>query len=430
MTEKYNLCQQAFVLSLLSNQLHNLNGNKPDTKANLEARLAQFLGEFLPKSVPYLGTWEVVWGPAVFSVGGFPDNTTYIARKAGPSPIYLLATAGTNSASTFAKSDEDGQVQTTVAWTTAFREDLNGDTLLGDYGNPLLCNNPALSMGTAVGVRSVLETAPVSSKHDPNPKRLFEFLQGVQSKDATLIVTGHSLGGALSPVLALALFTPGGPLQKENWGQVYVLPTAGATPGNGDLAAGFAGVFPGIPGQPLTNPDPATEPLWNRNIANSFDFVPLAWVPEEMDKIKPPVVGKGGLYPHLSWDSPEARYAVRIGVGLAEDKARTGASSAPYGGTDPAGPYAPLPTITFTCAEIDPNASIKQISDYVHHWLLQHTVAYIQQIFKVDELIKVDDAREALSGAGAALLEPALAAEMAARSTRMAELETRAGEPG
>lgn len=421
-TGSYNLCQQAFVLSLLSNQLSRLNGDKPDSKANLEQRLAAFLSGFLSdsKTVGYLGQWEVVWGPAVFSVGGIPDNTTYIARRAGPQPVYVLATAGTNGASTFAINDEDGQVGTTTAWTTAFKEDLDGRPLLGDYGSPTADGSPALSTGTAVGVRAVLATAPAATPHSPSPQRLFEYLRGVQSPDATLIVTGHSLGGALSPTLALALFTQGGPLQKDQWGQVYVLPTAGATPGNQDLSDAFAQVFPGVPAQ-VGQPDLARQELWNRNIANSFDFVPLAWVPEHMERIKPDLLGFGGIYPHLRWGLSGTQIAVRIGVGIAEGRAKTGAASTPYGGAAGAGPYATLPSVTFACQEIDPRASIGSIGDYLKHWLHQHVDAYILQIFKVGDLLDPAESREALSGAGLALLAGAISAEPAVAETRGAQ---------
>jgi hypothetical protein len=267
-------------------------------------------------------------------------------------------------------------------------------------------------------VRCVLATTalPQPNGQDQPPQRLFEYLQGVQSKDATLIITGHSLGGALSPILALALFTQGGPLQKENWGQVYVLPIAGATPGNADLAAAFAAVFPAIPEQVPSTPNLAAEPLWNCNIANKFDFVPLAWVPSELEKVKPPPFTKGGIYPQITWESAETRTTVRAGIDIAVTKANAGAASIPYGSTTPAGAYTALPTVTFNCTEIDPTATIRALADYINHWLLQHVDAYIEQIFKVEDLMSPEKTRAALRGAGAGLLAAAYSAEVAARA--------------
>lgn len=75
-----------------------------------------------------------------------------------------------------------------------------------------------------------------------------------------------------------------------------------------------------------------------------------------------------------------------------------------YGGTTAAGPYAKLPYVQFDCEEIDPTATISSIADFVEHWLHQHEDAYVHQIFKVESSVSTEDAREALSGAGAGLL--------------------------
>jgi hypothetical protein len=409
MAKEYNLCQQAFVLSIKANWLMQLNNNEPDTKANLEKRLYLHLTkDFLPMQtcMDYMGTWQIVWGPAVFSLTGIPDNVVYVARKEAESPVYVVAVAGTNDASTLGKTDEDGQVETTITWKQAFIEDMDGQTLLGDqYENPdPAFPNPCLSTGTALGVRCLLRACPNpdTNCHDKNPVRLLDYLKSLESNQATLIITGHSLGGALAPTLALALFTKGGPLTKKNWGAVYVLPTAGATPGNDDFSKSFQSVFPGIPpdvpnntqSKPLnlsTEPNPSTREMWNRNIANKFDVVPLAWIPEEMDIIPPDRIGRSGIYQRLNWNQTQ-KMTLRKIIKFAEQKPNSDSNyPVPYGGSTSAGAYQPLPRLWFGCTECvhtEPeNDTIRDhhlLEDYLSHWRLQHSTAYAEQIFKID----------------------------------------------
>jgi hypothetical protein len=55
----------------------------------------------------------------------------------------------------------------------------------------------------------------------------------------------------------------------SNWGNVYVYPTAGPTPGNADFGTFFSSVFAPI--------GTGTYQVWNQNVWNSIDVVPHAW---------------------------------------------------------------------------------------------------------------------------------------------------------
>lgn len=421
---KYNLCQQTFVLSMLSNQLVQLAGATAETKASLERQLGDSIVKVLNASRDLMGDWEIVWGPAVYVDScyqhqaegtGVADNAVYVAHNRSTS-VYVVALAGTNRYSKYGKQDEDGEVERTTLWTHAFKTDHDGNPLLGDYGNPTASGTPCLSLGTADGVQACLCTRP-----EGESRHLVDFLKGLTAAGSTLIVTGHSLGGALAPTLALALFNPnGGPLQASQWRAVHVLPTAGATPGNGDLSEAFASVFPGIPAEVPDDASPAQMELWNRNIASPHDFVPMAWVPEEMSRVPPGPPGSAwnGLYPRLEWASEALKQKLRLAIGLAMKRSTRGASSrpegTPLGSRITAGAYVKLPHIVISTArvqEVDPTDRIVALGQatppdvaYVDHWLKQHAGGYIAQIFAVGEVLQGDSSSPLLRSGAASFL--------------------------
>lgn len=84
--------------------------------------------------------------------------------------------------------------------------------------------------------------------------------------DATLIFTGHSLGGALSPTVAFA--TKSANILRV--ADVLTFPTAGPTPGNDIFAYTFRAFFPEISSG-------SGYRSWNTNFINTLDIVPKAW---------------------------------------------------------------------------------------------------------------------------------------------------------
>ena len=98
--------------------------------------------------------------------------------------------------------------------------------------------------GTYVGISNLLNMTS-------GGKSLVEYLNTLTPGTATLTVTGHSLGGALSPTLALAFVDPTNPL-LSNWSksQVNAYPTAGATPGNPEVRSPATISTPYLPASP------------------------------------------------------------------------------------------------------------------------------------------------------------------------------------
>lgn len=275
---KFDLWQQVYCLSRQSCLIGS--NNKQDTAHNLAKWLGDQLTNFYTAYKEQMGgTWSTVWGPVVFDTGldavmQIADNVMYVAANQDRS-VFVVAIAGTNFNSLlYDVAKEDEAVDTTVEWASAFSSQSSSAPRELE---------PYLSSGTALGVNNLL-----AMKDGRTKKTLLEYLASAASKSATVVFSGHSLGGALAPTLALALFNSyGGKLSKSDWANVYFYPTAGPTPGNGDLARFVAQEFPPV--------DPRDQPYqcWNRVVWNSLDAVPQGWVVSLLQ-------GLPDLYPHTA----------------------------------------------------------------------------------------------------------------------------------
>lgn len=261
MSATFDLYQQAFTLSMMANW-DSGSSNKGQTVQQLENDLtAKIIAAFGSSQMQGLiGSWQLVWGPVVYQAENseVADNVMYVAQGADDNqkPVYIVAIAGTNPVST----DDDS-------------EDLDVGTLAPLPNN---ANGEAIiSLGTFNGVTNL---EGMSYPSQGSSQTLVEYLNGLGTTGGTLIFTGHSLGGALSPALAVDLVNYGG-LETGNFTNVYVYPTAGPTPGTSDFAAQFEETFP------LTPTDSNTYQSWNGLVWNSLDIVPHAWAEETLEEI-------------------------------------------------------------------------------------------------------------------------------------------------
>jgi hypothetical protein len=260
---QYTLQQQVFALSLISNAAAPDSGTAPVVEAELKQAITKFLTSTTAQS--YIGSWSVAWGPVISEQGGasVADNAMFVARgtDADGNPVYVVAVAGTNVHSSYDELFEDWSI-TLQPWP---------------YPLPADTASPKITQGTIDGVGALL------AMQDPATNETLQaFLAGVQSGSGTLVFTGHSLGGALSPALALALFgAPGsGTLDPASWGAVYLFPTAGPTVGDQGYTNFWNSVFPAA--------QDASGEKWNQLTWNTLDVVPRAWaLLEQLDTLYP-----------------------------------------------------------------------------------------------------------------------------------------------
>lgn len=265
-----DIIQTTFKLSAISNAATWNNGNATQLQSDLLALVEENLGANSPLK-SYIGSWDLVWGPCVFQNVGSTDadNAMYVAYNADID-YYVVAIAATNIQSLYDWETEDFNVG--LANRVAFPNGISAPNCV----NPSSATNVGLvSLGTATGVTHLLSMSPPSENVPGYGQNLQQFLKSKESTSATLVFTGHSLGGALSPTLAFWLY-PQGSNNGQPWANVFVLPTAGATPGDLDFATAFNTAFPqtAVTGTNATTYDYA---YWNTVIWNQYDTVPHAW---------------------------------------------------------------------------------------------------------------------------------------------------------
>ncbi len=368
-TTPFPLLQQVFSLSMWSNTAAKMKGSNPSA---LGGALFTDFSDKLTQYSAYVPGWSVVWGPAVFTAGdsgnnlvssdgiltpakstGIADNAVLVAYNAA-SKTYVVAIAATNPQSTYDWLHEDFQTNSAVAFTPVGSPLKTGLA----YGN--------ISAGTQLGITILQNLMPQAAPNNTPalPQinvTLQNYLKSVASTDATLIFTGHSLGGALSPTLAFSLY-PSQDAQSV-WERVLVLPTAGATPGDGDFATAFNTVF-----TTYVDPNSTTQPnTFNHDLWNSYDVVPHAWDHLQGDSFPTYVAPPNGLLPykpcifgHLIGG---AAYSVPALVQMAVNQAAKAGVA-----------YTPIQNIPLTGTPV--NTDIADVPGFISALIEQHVGAY------------------------------------------------------
>jgi hypothetical protein len=239
----YTQEQINMVLSILANAGGSLMGSAND----IEKQMLAIVEGGLKLSESMIGKWSVAWGPAVYQAPSskVADSTMYVAKQeaTSESPAKLvLAIAGTNGLSIFGWVVLDLWVSQQAPW----------NLFKPDQGK--------LSMGSYTGFNILRSMKPGPDAISPG-KTIKEFMTEEATNPVAVTVTGHSLGGALAPPLALWLYEEQKEWDPAGTATLDVMPSAGPTSGNGDWASYYDSCL-----------GDKTNRIWN-----SKDIVPHAW---------------------------------------------------------------------------------------------------------------------------------------------------------
>ncbi|MBL4761432.1 MAG: hypothetical protein JKY93_01880 [Gammaproteobacteria bacterium] len=294
---KYNSEQIVFSLSSLVDVFLSQKG----TKTQIEAYARDFVNKTLDNAdiKALIGEWELAWGPSVYVADNesVADNIMYIAKSKSADNQYVVAIAGTNFMSRTNIIQEDLKLSPMKDWRYASGLD------------PV----PKLSFGTDLGM-SILLGLGNDQKQTISDYMKQVVAANAGAEDFTLTFAGHSLGGALSPAVALAMLDTQDDWDPKSIVDIRVEPSAGPTPGNGD----WANYYDDRLGS-------KTKRLWNK-----LDIVPHAWnldMLAQIPSLYSPPFGESTIVKALV-------VAAQVNSGVAGDMQQICADASPLQGDD------------------------------------------------------------------------------------------------
>ncbi|HTX75969.1 MAG TPA: hypothetical protein VMD29_07175 [Terracidiphilus sp.] len=194
-----------------------------DFPLGIASQLAGVLGKMAPiPDVPGPGYWNLDWGPAIYTSTGalFNDNMiALVSYRVGASPngvpcFFAVMCRGTDIGGGIAQISEDVDAFDQQPWINV----LNGIYTYGDAANGMAIQsatsaappNPSgavIATGSADGLIAVTNLVEYGQLGTTPAVYLVNALRNLLSQfpGTPVVVTGHSLGGALTQVLAAYL---------------------------------------------------------------------------------------------------------------------------------------------------------------------------------------------------------------------------------
>ncbi len=234
------------------------------TTSNPEATILANINTAMPQLPPIAAPnplWQVVWGPAVYTVPGalFQDNLLMVFQNQTDPTQYALAVRGTNFVSNLDWLLEDFDVLQQMNWP------------LGTGGSTTPVSTPSVSESTSIGMAILL-----GLQDSTGNQSLFSFLMtAATTTGISLCVTGHSLGGCLAGTLALFLKQNQASWDGSGQSIVSAVTFAAPTAGNTAFATLSDTTFAGGPYPPNWD---STLGTTLDAVRNSFDVAPQAWI--------------------------------------------------------------------------------------------------------------------------------------------------------
>lgn len=387
MAKTYSREAQIHSLSLIANAAFDL---QEDSWQKLQDTTAKIITDCIGDNTiqGYIGNWTIVWQPVVFSNNTaaksvVADNTMMLVYNQSEN-LFVVGIAGTNAVSMYGWFQEDFGVNSLVSW-----QSITGAQVSSKAG---------IAAGTDNGLQILLKmTQPGGG---PSMlQALNSYVQQQHITGATVAVAGHSLGGALAPVMAMYMLDT-----QSSWNTVSgsitgieAWPTAGPTPGNADFASYLSNRL----GSNYTSK------------YNTLDVIPQAWMYSSMENI-PAIYAS-----HISPPESQAPYFTTIGLLVTAANLRTIDKSNLYGRIDyeQASPWTPMTgtfnvianteagifadglNLRYTLGSLKPYGSyLRLLIQFLDQMLFQHTKAYNPLLGIVDVADRFNAIKKADTG--------------------------------